>query len=44
MDGKTLPLEIYIITNMNNARSEKNYTTENKVENNQQWGEKPIIA
>jgi len=29
---------------MNNARSEKYYTTEEKVENNQQWGEKTIIA
>jgi hypothetical protein len=44
MDGKTRPLQIYITTNMNNARSEKDYTTEEEIENNQQWGEKNIIA
>jgi hypothetical protein len=44
MDSKTRPLEIYITTNMNNVRSEKYYTIEEEVENNQQWGEKTIIA
>ncbi len=44
MYGKTRPLQIYITTNMNNARSEKDYTIEEEVENNQQWGKKIIIA
>jgi hypothetical protein len=29
---------------MNNAGSEKYYTTKEKVDNNQQWGGKTIIA
>jgi hypothetical protein len=40
MDNKTKPWNIYTITNLNNARSEKDYTTEKEVENNPQWGKK----
>ncbi len=40
MDSNTRPLEVYTATtNINYARSEEDYTTEKKVENNQQWGE-----
>ncbi len=40
MDSNTRPLEVYTAaTNINNARSEEDYTTEEEVENNQQWGE-----
>jgi hypothetical protein len=36
MDTKTKPYEVYIIvTNINNAKSEKDYTIEEEVENNQ---------
>jgi len=40
MDSKTRPLEVYTIAaNINNAKSEEDYTTEGEAENNQQWGE-----
>jgi hypothetical protein len=36
MDSKTRPLEAYIVaTNINNAISEKDYITKEKIENNQ---------
>ncbi len=38
MDNKTRPLEVYIIVNLNNEGSEEEYTIENEVENNPQWG------
>jgi hypothetical protein len=38
MDNKTRPLEVYTIVNLNNVGSEKEYTIENEVENNPQWG------
>ncbi len=41
MDSKTRPSKVYTIAvNSNNARSEKDYTTEEEIENNQHWGEK----
>jgi hypothetical protein len=40
MDSKTKPYEVHTIAaNINNAKSEEDYTTEEEVENNQQWGE-----
>jgi hypothetical protein len=40
MDSKTRPSKVYTTTiNINNARSEKDYTIEEETENNQQWGE-----
>ncbi len=38
IDNKTRPLEVYIVVNLNNVGSEKEYTIENEVENNPQWG------
>jgi hypothetical protein len=36
MDTKTKPYEVYtIVTNINNAKSEEDYTTKEEVENNQ---------
>jgi hypothetical protein len=37
MDNKTKPLKVYTITNMNNAGSENDYTTNEEVEKNSQW-------
>ncbi len=40
MDTNTRPLEVYTApTNINNARSEKDYTTKDETKNNQQWAE-----
>jgi hypothetical protein len=40
MDSKIRPSEVYITaTIINNAKSEENYTIEEEIENNQQWGE-----
>jgi len=37
MDNDIRPLEVYIVAiNINNARNEKDYTTKEEVENNQQ--------
>jgi hypothetical protein len=45
MDSKTRPLEVYTIaSNINNAKSEEDYTTEEEVENNQQWGEDFVVV
>jgi hypothetical protein len=44
MDNKTKTLKVYIVANMNNARSENNYTTMGEVENNSQWGEEFTIT
>lgn len=44
MDGKTQPSKVYIATNMNNVRSEKDYTTQEEDQNNQQWGEEFVVA
>jgi hypothetical protein len=44
MDNKTRPLEVYIIVNLNNVGSEEEYTTENEIENNPQWGEEYVDA
>jgi hypothetical protein len=45
MDSKIGPLEVYItLTNINDARSEKNYATKEEAESNQQWGEDFIVA
>jgi len=44
MHNKTKPLKVYTIANMNNARSENNYTTKEEVENNFQWGEEFTIT
>jgi hypothetical protein len=38
--GNTRPSKVYTTTiNINNAKSEEDYTVEEEVENNQQWGE-----
>jgi hypothetical protein len=34
MDNKTRPLKVYTKLNLNNARSEKEYTSKNEAENN----------
>jgi len=40
MDSNTRPLKVYTTTtNFNNVKSEENYTTKEKIINNQQWGE-----
>ncbi len=40
MDSNTKPLKVYTtIININNVRSEENYTTKEETVNNQQWGE-----
>jgi len=45
MDSKTRPSKVYTIAiNINNARSEKDYTTEEEIENNQHWGEDSTIT
>jgi hypothetical protein len=44
MDRKTTRSKVYIAANLNNARSEKNYTTKEEVENNLPWGEEPTIV
>jgi len=39
MDSNTRPSKVYTTTiNINNAKSEEDYTIEEEVENNQQWG------
>jgi hypothetical protein len=38
MDNKIRPLKVYTVANLKNARSEKNYTTKEEVENNPQRG------
>jgi len=44
MDNKIRPLEIYITTNLNNAKNEKEYTTKDEAENNPQWGGKYVAS
>ncbi len=44
MDNKTTPPKVYIATNLNNARNEKNYTTKKEVENNLQWQKESAIV
>jgi hypothetical protein len=44
MGNKTKPSKVYITTNVNNVRNEKDYTIEQEVENNPQWGEESIVA
>jgi hypothetical protein len=44
MDNKIRPLKVYIVVNLKNARSEKNYTTNEEVENNPQWGKEFATA
>jgi hypothetical protein len=44
MDNKIKPLKVYTTTNMNNARSEKDYTIEEEAKNNPQWGEEFIAS
>jgi len=44
MGRKTTPSKVYIATNLNNARSEENYTTKEEVENNLPWGEEFAIV
>jgi len=44
IDNKTRPSEVYIAINFNNVGSEKEYTIENEVENNPQWGKESINA
>jgi hypothetical protein len=44
MDNKTRPSEVYIELNLNNARSEKEYTTKNEAKNNPQWGEESVTT
>jgi len=44
MDNKTRPSKVYIVVNLNNARSEKEYTIENEVKNNPYWGNKYVVA
>jgi hypothetical protein len=40
MDSKTRPLEVYITTtNIKNVWNEQDYTIEEEIENNQQWGQ-----
>jgi hypothetical protein len=40
MDSNIRPSKVYnAMININNAKSEKNYTTKEEAENNQQWGE-----
>ncbi len=40
MDSKTKPSKVYTTSiNINNARSEKDYTIEEETKNNQQWEE-----
>jgi hypothetical protein len=38
MDNKTRPLKVYNVVNLNNVRSEEEYTTKNEAKNNSQWG------
>jgi hypothetical protein len=44
MDNKIEPSKVYTIANINNARSEKNYTKKEEVENNSQWGKEFTIT
>jgi hypothetical protein len=44
IDDKTSPSKDYIAINFNNVGIEKEYTIENEVENNPQWGKKFINA
>jgi hypothetical protein len=44
MDKKTRPSEVYTEVNLNNVGSEEEYTKENEVENNPQWGKKYVVA
>ncbi len=45
MDNKTRPSEVHTIaTNINNAKSEEDYTTKEEAKNNQQWGEDFVIV
>jgi len=44
MDNTTRTSKVYIVVNLNNARSEEEYTTKNEVENNPQWGEEYNVA
>jgi len=40
MDSKTRPSKVYTtVVNIHNSKSEKNYTTKEETDNNQQWGE-----
>jgi hypothetical protein len=44
MDNKTSPSKVYIIVNLNYVGNEDEYTIENEVENNPQWGKEFAIA
>ncbi len=44
MDNRTNPLKVYIATNVSNVGNEEDYTIEEEVENNLQWGEESIAA
>jgi len=45
MDSKIRPLEVYTIAvNINNAKSEEDYTIEEEAKNSQQWGEDFAVA
>ncbi len=43
MDNKTRPSNVYTAINLNNAKNEKEYTIENEIENNPQWGERNLL-
>jgi len=44
MDSKIRPSKVYTIAiNINNAKSEEDYTIEEEIENNQNWGEDSAI-
>ncbi len=44
MGNKTKPSKVYTTTNVNNVGNEKDYTIEQEVENNPQWGEEFIAT
>jgi hypothetical protein len=44
MDNKTRPSEVYTAINLNNARSEEEYTIKNEAKNNPQWGEEFTVV
>jgi hypothetical protein len=43
IDNKIRPSKVYIATNLNNGRNEKDYIIEDEVKNNPQWGEGFVI-
>jgi hypothetical protein len=45
MDSKIRPSKVYtIIVNIDNVRSEEDYTIDEETENNQQWGEDFVVV